>query len=266
MTALDIIRLNRSEGMGSSDAKRIMDGDWHALYMEKVGLTEPDDLSDVFRVQLGILTEAFHVQWQARKHGVAITTPEVRYYHPTLPTMFAHFDGWITEHDTFVEAKHTRSGASLREKAIYYMPQLQHGMAVADRKHCYFSIIAGNDEPEWAVVERNEEYVGKLIDMEQAFWWHVESRVPPEISPTGRQAEAKRLANTIKVDGLRGYDMTSNNQWAMLACDLIAYREAATLFDAARKQIKDLVPADAAECSGHGLVIKRAKNGSLRFA
>ena len=49
--------MDRTRGIGGSDATRIMRGDWLSLYNEKVGLTKPEDLSNVFRVQLGILTE-----------------------------------------------------------------------------------------------------------------------------------------------------------------------------------------------------------------
>lgn len=265
MTALDIIRLNRSEGLGSSDAKRIVEGDWHDLYMEKVGLKEPVDLSLVFRVQLGIHTERFHLDWQAMRHNVIIEESTTRHYHPEHSFLFAHLDGWIPSENRFVEAKHSSSRASLREKAVYYMPQLQHALAVTDTNDCYFSLIAGNDEPEWCVVERNEDYIEQLIDMETSFWWHVENRVPPEITPSGTQAQLQKLGKEITIDGLRAYDMEGHNEWASHAADFIETREAAARFDKAKSSLKELVPADASECTGHGITITRNKRGALLF-
>lgn len=266
MTSLDIVRLNRSEGIGGSDAARIVGGNWHELYMEKVGLAEPADLSNVFRVQLGIHTERFHLDWQARKHGIDISYPEVRHYHASHPWMFCHLDGWIDRQSRFIEAKHSSSRATVREKAVYYMAQLQHSLAVTNTDACYFSLIAGNDEPEWCVVDRNPEYIDQLIEMERAFWWHVENRVPPEITPTGTQADIQRVGATTKIDGLKPYDMTGSNAWANLAADYVATKEAAATFEAAKKGLKELVPDDASECVGHGVIIRKDKRGALRFA
>ena len=56
----------RRTSIGGSDVLRLMDGDWNPLWMEKLGYKEPDDLSDVFPVQLGIFTEPFNVRMFAR--------------------------------------------------------------------------------------------------------------------------------------------------------------------------------------------------------
>jgi hypothetical protein len=39
-------KFDRKQGIGGSDATRIYNGDWHDLYLEKIGEKEPDDLSD----------------------------------------------------------------------------------------------------------------------------------------------------------------------------------------------------------------------------
>ena len=44
--------MDRTRGIGGSDATRIMRGDWLSLYNEKVGLTQPEDLSNVFNLEL----------------------------------------------------------------------------------------------------------------------------------------------------------------------------------------------------------------------
>lgn len=262
----DIIRLNRSEGIGGSDASRIINGNWLDLYQEKVGLAEPADLSAVFPVQLGVLTERFHIEWQARRHNLTIIFPEVRYYHATNAFMFTHLDGWITDKNTFIEAKHSNGRAVLREKAAYYMPQLQHAMAVTGTDNCYFSLIAGNEEPEWCVVARDSDYITRLIEMEASFWWHVENRVPPEITPTGTQQEMKRVAASVPIDGLKPYDMSTNNEWCAYAPDFLETKDAADIHEKAKRALKELVPVDASECTGAGITIKRDKRGSLRFS
>lgn len=265
MTSIDIIRLDRHLGLGASDAKRILEGDWHELYLEKIQEKEPEDLTHVFRVQLGIFTEPFHLDWLAKTHGFNLVETFERIHHPVHDFMFCHLDGWRDDHDTFIEVKHSNGRATAREKAIYYMPQLQHQLAVTDKHYCYFSVIAGNEDPQMVRVDRNGEYITKLIELEQSFWWHVENRVAPEITPKGKQAEVARIGATVPIDGLRSYDMTGNNQWADAAASYLECQAAAARFDNAKSSLKSLVPADAAECSGYGITIKRDKRGSLRF-
>ena len=45
--------MNRLGFIGGSDARRIMEGDWHT-WLEKTGQQQPADLSDNLAVQLGV--------------------------------------------------------------------------------------------------------------------------------------------------------------------------------------------------------------------
>lgn len=253
-------------GIGASDARRIATGDWHQLYLEKVGEAEPEDLSRVFRVQLGVHTEDFHLDWLERREGWAIRERNVRYVSNAEPFMFAHIDGWIAQLHQPIEVKHSNGRATARESAVFYMAQLQHIMAVTMNEDMRFSVIAGNDEPELAKVARNDEYLADLIELERSFWWHVENRVPPEITPTGTQAKLAEVAAVTVIDGLKPYDMTGSNEWASLATDYRNNFDAARVFEEAKAGLKQLVPPDASQCTGHGLTIKRDKRGALRFS
>ena len=51
---------DRRKSLGGSDANRIMRGDWHSLWLEKTGRKEPEDLSWVLPVLIGIATEDLH--------------------------------------------------------------------------------------------------------------------------------------------------------------------------------------------------------------
>lgn len=265
-TSIDTIRLNRSEGLGSSDAMRLMHYDWLTLYNEKVGLAEPEDLSGKFNVQLGIHTETFHLEWLAKTEGFTLSRPSERYHHAKHPFMFAHLDGWHVEDDTLIEVKHSNGWSNAREKARFYMPQLQHMLAITDKPFAWFSVIAGNKDPEMVKVDRSEEYITELIEIEASFWWHVTNQVPPEVTPTGTQERVKSKADRVPVDNLVAYDMASNNAWATHAADLLTNEEAAAAYEQAKKELKGLVPADASECTGHGIAIKRDKRGALRFS
>lgn len=267
-TALDRthITANRASGIGASDARRIATGDWHQLYLEKVGEAEPVDLSRVFRVQLGVQTEDFHLDWLEQREGWRIESRNQRFEHDSEAFMFAHVDGIIHELQLPIEVKHSNGRATARESAVFYMAQLQHIMACTTTDVMRFSVIAGNEEPELAKVARNDDYLADLIELERSFWWHVENRVPPEITPTGTQAKLAEVAAVTVIDGLKPYDMTGSNEWASLSTDYRNNFDAARVFEEAKTALKGLVPSDASQCSGHGLTIKRDKRGALRFS
>lgn len=260
------ITADRASGIGASDARRIATGDWHKLYLEKIGEAEPEDLSRIFRVQLGVHTENFHLDWLESREGWRIVCRNDRYYHADHSFMFCHVDGWIDDLFQPIEVKHSNGRANARESAVFYMAQLQHIMACTDKDEMRFSVIAGNDEPELAKVSRNQDYIDDLVELERSFWWHVTNRVPPEITPTGTQAKLAEVAAVTIIDGLKPYDMTGSNEWASLATDYRNNFDAARVFEEAKTGLKQLVPPDASQAAGHGLTIKRDKRGALRFS
>jgi len=252
--------------VGGSDAKHIIEGNWLALYEEKVGIRQPEDLSDIFRVQLGIYTEPFHLGWLIGQHGLHLVGPMAPKQHPSLPWMRAQFDGWHVPEDTFIELKHTNERASVRSMSETYQPQIAHYCAVAGVTHGYLSFIAGNSDPVICKVEPSRTYIDELVDLETAFWWHVENKVAPDQHMHAEQfAEVHAQAKNIKVDGMRFVDMTGNNQWADLALALIETKDARDSHEQAKVEIKKLIADDVAEASGHGITIKKDKRGALRF-
>lgn len=258
-----IVRINRSTGLGGTDAMRIMAGDWHRLYQEKVGEAQPEDLSGVFKVQLGIRSEAFHAEWFAHMTGLQVADPEHGYTSVTHDFMFANIDRLVPEKGTFVELKHSRNGVNVWDKARYYMPQLQHYIHVLDVNACYFSVIRGNDEPQWCVVDRDDDYIDGLIKMESSFWWHVKQKIAPDIVPQGEINRVAKKAESIKVDNLIVSDMQHNNLWTDAAQRFIANQAMAKAFDQAKEDIKGLVTDEMGEAYGHGIVAKRNKRGHI---
>ena len=53
--------MDRTGFLGGSDMSLILNGDWLYLWEIKTGREKPDDLSDVFPVQLGNATEEWHI-------------------------------------------------------------------------------------------------------------------------------------------------------------------------------------------------------------
>ncbi len=259
---------DRRLGIGGSDATRIAKGEWLDLYREKTGETSAPDLSGIFRVQLGVLTEPLHRSWHARQTECGIVHDGFPQWNPAYNNrafMYASLDGWVPADDCPLELKHTNEHNNLRNAAQYYMAQLQHIMLVTSTPRMRFSIIRGNNEPEWGYVDADPEYQRTLVGMEDQFWWHVTERVPPENTNSAAQAELEALAPKIPINGFKPYDYDTNNMFVDLAASYVINKDAAARFDAAKKELKELVPADASEVTCRHLTIKRSANGSLRF-
>ena len=253
----------RETGIGGSDAKRIMAGDWLNLYLEKVGEKMPVDLSNNFSVQLGQWTEPLHRDWFAKMTGWEVDRGAPFYVSKTKPFMFAHLDGWIVNENTFVELKHSHERNSAVEAAKYYMPQLAHCCHVTDRKHCWISVILGNKEPDYVKVQPTSDYIDWLLECETAFWWHVENRTPPDQRFVLRPDIEDKLIDETPIGELISYDMSKSNEWADFASKWIDLKPAADAHDEVAKKLKGLVPANSREAYGQGVTVRRDKAGRL---
>jgi predicted phage-related endonuclease len=260
----------RDQGIGGSDAGFIMRGEWRQLYRQKLGLDPTPDFDAMFNVQLGKYTEPFHLEWLAKTGVIHQQIPDAFYVHPDHGFLFAHLDGWDARADTFVEMKHLHGAADYRERAVYYMPQLAHECLVTGKAQCWFSVIAGNQEPVCQIVQPSADYLEQYFELAKQFWWHVAERVEPEADLSwqtmGAIAEANADASAAIIDGLRDYDMGQSNAWAEQAGQLLANKEAFAAYGKADKAIRELVPKDGAVVRGHGVCFKRDKRGSIRIS
>jgi len=255
---------DRKKYFGGSDAYRLMKGDWAQLWLEKTGRVEPEDLSGVFKVQLGIYTEQFHADWLAEKMHYHLRRVEWA-AHPDYPYLAGTPDRWDEDADTFLDLKHSNDRASPRSITETYLPQMAHYGNIHARRHCLVSTIPGNDEPFVTKIDIPVEYMEELLDHELRFWWHVENDVVPDIIPTAGLAATNELVKQAKVDGFRFVDMKGNNAWAAAATQLLDTKDAHKAHEDAKTELKGLVEADVGEATGYGITIKRDKRGALRF-
>lgn len=261
----------RNGGIGGTDARIIATGDWLALWEEKTGRRPPPNLDHVFKAKLGLFTEPLHAEWFTRLSGIPVMDPgDEPMTTAAAPAafMFATFDRLSLAADftapaTPVELKHTNERATLEDKAQFYMAQLQHQMMVSGAITCWFSIIRGNNEPIYGLVNRDEGYCARLLEQEKLFWRHVlEDEAPPAVG--NGDDELAAIAPQIPINGRKPYDMSRDNQWVTWAAEYRELKTAADSFKAVDKQIRTLIPADASTVSGGGLTFKRDARGAFR--
>jgi hypothetical protein len=135
------------------------------------------------------------------------------------------------------------------------MPQLQHNMWVTASKTAVLSIITGGGQWVEIKIPADSLYQHLLLTAEKKFWHCVESGESPHlfgVEPPRPRIEAVRIV-----------DMSSSNSWAEFAGVFCRTRAAYLDHDAAKAELKKLMPEDAKEAIGHGIRAKRSKSGAI---
>ena len=138
-----------------------------------------------------------------------------------------------------------------------HMPQLQHNSWVTAARSAVLSIITGGGK--WVEIKVNADplYQHLLRTAERKFWRCVQTGEPPRLF--GVEPPRPRL------EAVRVVDMSSSNSWAELAAVYRQTRSAYEAHEAAKSDLKKLVPEDAKEATGHGLRARRSKSGAISF-
>jgi predicted phage-related endonuclease len=253
--------VERRAFIGGSDARIIMGDDQSALirlWREKRGDVEPEDLSDNLIVQLGSVTENLNRLWYERNTGQVITDVQRRVFHPVKRWMAATLDGMVEGTGAVFEAKFMLPWTFSEEAAAEkHMAQLQHNMWVTSSKAAALSIITGGGKWVEMTIPADPLYQHLLLTAEKKFWRCVESGETPllfGIEPPRPRIEAVRVV-----------DMSASNSWADFAGVYCRTRSAVAEYEAAKSELKKLMPEDAKEAIGHGLRAKRSKSGAISF-
>lgn len=253
----------RKDFIGGSDANTIMGGKDDrliALWRQKRGEQEPDDLSDVLAVQMGSFTEPLNVAWYEKQTGDDVTRQGEAIVHPTIRHMRATIDGIATDafgNERVFEAKHCGVRNTDAELFARYVPQLTHNSLCTGLSGAVLSIFKGNGDWVMFEYELDQTYADALLEAEARFWECVRTGEPPVPLPAPPAPKPK---------GVKEYDLTGSNEWASHAAEYLETQLAADRHEISKKSLKSLVPDDASKCFGHGIIINRTKSGALRFA
>jgi len=231
----------------SGDAQKILE-----LWEQMIGERAEEDLSLVWPVQLGEVTEPLNLRWFELKFfplsrfGDVVTHPRYAWAACTL-------DAWCSQLQCPVEVKHNNGWEPMEVIVERYQPQMQWQMEITGAKSCALSVILGAREPLVEFVNAEPKYQTEMIARGRQFMDHVEERTRPVDLPT----------IPPPVDATKLYDMTGKNEWASSAGVWLDTWQAAHDHDDAAAILKSLVPADAKKAHGHGVRITRDKVGRL---
>ena len=249
---------DRTTYFGGSDAGPIMRGEWLDVWNRKTRRPQPDDLSGVFRVQLGSYTESFNVQWFQKPTGIEVQTGQ--------PFKMMDFRGGtvdgLTEDGGILECKHSNQWKKPDAHIRYYYWQCMHYLSLyPERTHVWLSVIGGNDFLEPMRIERNEPMIDDLLRAEKAFWHHVQSDTSPADGIEMDEPEWEELMP----HELKTVCMDSSNAWAHNATTWLANQESHKAWVEADKEIKEIVKSrkDVGTAIGHGIRAAKNKRGAV---
>lgn len=227
----------------------------NALWEEMVGTRDPEDLSSNWAAQLGLQTEELNLDWYSIKTGNAVIRRGDVVHKDDWAA--ATLDGWDMIEGMVVEAKHVGGYEPPDTIIARYQPQLHWTMFVTGTKRIALSVIYGAKEPVVEIIEWDEAYGSLLIERAKAFMTYVMSFTRPfkKFEPIEPPTVPEMVVDMRETP--------QANQWADLATTWLENVDAGKKADAAEKELKGLVPADAKTAHGFGVVIKRNKAGSL---
>src|SRR5258707_290672 len=252
---------DRRSFIGGSDARTIMADDEAALlrlWREKRGEVEPEDLSGNLTVQPGTVTEELNPHSLERNTRHVVTEVQRRVVHPVKRWMAATLDGMVEPTGAVFEAKFMLPWAFSEEVAAEkHMAQLQHNMWVTASRTAVLSIITGGGKWVEMTIPADPLYQHLLLTAEKKFWRCVETGEAPHLF--GVETPRPRI------EAVRIVEMTGSNSWAEFAGVFCQTRSAFLNHEAAKVELKKLMPEDAKEAVGDGIRAKRSKSGAISF-
>lgn len=188
----------RKNGIGGSDVAALLGISKYkspvALWLEKTGMVEPEDLSEKESVYWGNTLEEVVAKEFERRTGKKVKRRNAILFHAEHTHMFANIDRKVLGEPAGLECK----TAGWRQESRWdgdevpdeYYLQCQHYMAVTGLKKWYIAVLIGGQTFVWKEIPRNEEIIQILIEKEAEFWDMVQRGIRPAIDGSEASTEA----------------------------------------------------------------------------
>jgi len=191
----------RRLGIGGSDAAAIAGlSRWRspmAVYLDKIGALEPEDASEA--AHWGTKLEDLVAKEFAERTGFKVQRRNAILQHKDYPFMLGNIDRFVftPEGRGILECKTTsayNADAWADDRVPdEYLLQVQHYLAVTGLQFGYIAVLIGGQRYLHQRVERDEEIINHLTQIESDFWRLVEAKTPPEMDGSESSAEVLAL-------------------------------------------------------------------------
>lgn len=267
----------RKKKLGGSEINIIASGNKekiHNLFLEKTDQREPDDLTLIWPVIMGHITETVNLEWTEHYLQTTINMRQQVIEGKKNPFMRCTLDGVIENYKNkiaVIDAKFTL-GRPVKDEAWgdviprlirYYAPQLHWNAYLLQEyldkpvEYGLLSFIRGGDKPILEEMQIDTAYQEELIELGKYFMNCVDLGFEPDEIPT--------TTDFVPQADLVPVDMEKDERWRSFALQIIQTAGANKIFKESSDKIKKLVPPNASEATGHGVKIKVQRNGSKRL-
>ncbi|WP_312481591.1 YqaJ viral recombinase family nuclease [Stutzerimonas nitrititolerans] len=228
----------RKRGIGSSDAAAAVGLNPYKsqleLWLEKTGrdakLPKADPHDEESPMYWGNVLEPI-VAWHYSKrtgNKVRRINAVLQHPNPDLPWMRANIDREVigAEDVQILECKTAGlNGARLWQEGVpeYVQLQVMHQLAVTGKQAADVAVLLGGQTLEIHRIERDEQMIARLIELERRFWQYVETDTPP---PSDGSASAELALRCLyPEDSGQTLDLSGNAGLAAAFLELKAVRQ-----------------------------------------
>ncbi|WP_233827762.1 YqaJ viral recombinase family nuclease [Paraburkholderia sp. ZP32-5] len=224
----------RKNGIGGSDAAAAVGLSpymsplelWLIKTGRDEGLPKPDPGDTAEPVYWGTLLEPIVAASYTKQTGNRVRRVNAILQHPTIPFMLANVDREVVgRRDVqLLECKTAGEfGARLWHNGVpeYVELQVQHQLAVTGKSSVDVAVLLCGQKLKVHRIERDDELIARLIELEAAFWRHVEADTPP----VADGSESADRALRCLYPGTGGaVDFTHDRNLSSVFSDLVAVR------------------------------------------
>ncbi len=217
----------RKHGIGSSDAAAAVGLNPYKsqleLWLEKTGrdagLPKSDPNDEESPAYWGNILEPIVANHYARRTGNRVRRINAVLQHPDskLDWMLANIDREVigASDVQILECKTAGiNGARLWKEGVpvYVQLQVMHQLAVTGKQAADVAVLLGGQHLEIHRIERDDELIGRLIELERDFWRYVQRDTPP---PADGSDELQTVRASLELQSKREAELKQQLQQAM---------------------------------------------------
>jgi putative phage-type endonuclease len=267
----------RKNGIGGSDAAAAAGLSPYQsaleLWLVKTGrdadLRQPDADDTTEPVYWGTLLEPIVAASYTKQTGNRVRRVNAVLQHPTIPWMLANIDREIVGVPgvQILECKTAGEfGARLWREGVpeYVVCQVQHQLAVTGKQAADVAVLLCGQKLEVHRIERDDEVIARLIELEAAFWRYVETDTPP---PADGSESADRALRCLYPGAGGTVDFSDDRRLSSAFADLVAVRADITVREQVEASLKQTIQqamgeADRAMFETGSVSFKRSRDSS----
>lgn len=171
----------RTKGLGGSDAATVLGFNNYktpyALWLEKTGRVQPDDISDKEAVYWGnVLEDVVAAEYAKRHPEQTVRRKNAMLTSIERPWQFANVDRVITDENGRKGVLEIKTAGTFRADdwlegiPNYYLPQPIHYLAVTGYEFFSVAVLIGGQHYKEFTYEREEDDIELINEQEAAFW------------------------------------------------------------------------------------------------